>query len=180
MNIQNKFQTLKCSILHCRPIREDEIQIQSNENESLYQNLINHPKYDGTLVRKYLTEELFNKLCELQSNHPTIIDCLAKFNAPNTDSTGVIALNANCYTMFCDLFEPIIQEIHGVDTIASKYPDSDWNGETMEFQKFNSDLILDVEISCTRSLTNFPFVCGANEHDLQVILTTVRIFRFSI
>lgn len=166
----------KYNIIRCRPIVEDEAQIESGENENSYQNLINHPKYDGTLAKKYLTEELFNKLHELQSEHPTIIDCLAKFNALHTDLTGVVALNASCYTMFCDLFDPIIQEIHCIDELASKYPDSDWNVDALVFQKIESDLIMSVEISCTRSLMNFPFVCGANENDLQTILMTVRIF----
>lgn len=127
-----------------------------------------------------MTEELFKKLCELQPERPTIADCLAKCTTFNADSAGVVALNASCYTIFCDLFDPIIQEIHCVDAIASKYSESEWNGDTMAFQKFESESILSVEISCARSLMNVPLVCGADEHDLQTILTTVSAFRFKM
>lgn len=132
-------------------------------------------------MKKYLTEELFKKLCELQPKRPTIIDCLAKCNTFGTDSVGVVALNASCYTIFADLFESIIQEINcvDVDAIASKYPDTDWNGDTMAFPNFESESILGIEISCARSLMNVPFVCGANENDLQAILTTVSAFSYS-
>lgn len=127
-------------------------------------------------MKKYLTEELFKKLYELQSETPTIIDCLTKFNTLDTaNASGIVALNASCYTTFCDLFEPIIKEIHCVDEFPSKYPESDWGEETMAFQKFEFESILGIEISCTRSLRNVPFVCGANEHDLQTILTIVRM-----
>lgn len=129
-------------------------------------------------MKKYLTEELFKKLYELQPKTPTIIDCLAKFNTLDTNPSGIVALSASCYTTFCDLFEPIIKEIHCVDDFTSKYPDSDWGGDTMVFQKFEFESILGVEISCTRSLVNVPFVCGANEHDLQTILTTVSMQSF--
>lgn len=156
-----------------RPIIADEVQIQSSEEDNPYQSVFNNPKYDGTLVKKYLTGELFEKLYELQKEPPTIIDCLTKYNTFDTNLTGVVALNASCYTIFCDLFEPIIKEIHCVDDFASKYPDSYWGGDSLEFEKFESESILSVEISSTRSLVNMPFVCGATELDLQTILTTV-------
>lgn len=163
----------------CRPITESEVQIQNDENENPYQNLFVDPKYDGTLVKKYLNEELFKKLYELHTETPTIIDCIAKFNTldTSTNPSGVVALNASCYTRFCDLFEPIIKEIHCVDEFPSEYPASDWGEDATVFQKFESESILGIEISCTRSLRNVPFVCGANEHDLQTILTTVSMRR---
>lgn len=173
----------KCYVFSAfRPITENEVRIQRDENENPYQNLFIDPKYDGTLVKKYLNEELFKKLYELQMKSPTIIDCIAKYSTLDTTAnpSGVVALDASCYTIFCDLFEPIIKEIHGVDEFPSKYPECDWgDGEAMEFQKFESESILGIEISCTRSLQHVPFVCGANEHNLQTILTTVSMRRTS-
>lgn len=154
------------------PIIESEAQTRNIEIENLHQSLFNDPKYDGTLAKKYLTEELFKKL---QMKSPIIIDCLAKFNTLDTNPAGVVALNASCYTIFCDLFDPIIKEIHCVDDFASEYPNSSWGGDTVQFEKFDSESILSVEISCTRSIMNMPFVCGANELELQTILTTVSV-----
>lgn len=163
----------------CRPVAESAVQFQNdeNENENSYQKLlVNDPKYDGTLVKKYLSEELFKKLYDLQMDTPTIIDCLTKFNTlDTTNPSGIVALNASCYTMFCDLFEPIIKEIHCVDEFPTVYPESDWGEEAMAFEKFEFESILGIEISCARSLRNVPLVCGANEHDLQTILTTVSM-----
>lgn len=149
--------------------------IESTENETnvesnTYQHIFNDPKYDGTLIKKYLTEDLFDKLFKLPNEH-SIVDCIAKVDTLDNNPFGVIALSANCYTAFKDLFEPIVKEIHCLNDCI-KQPECDW-GDANVFEKISTESIQSIEISCSRSLTNHPFIPNANEQDLQTILTTV-------
>lgn len=137
-----------------------------------YQNVLSDSRYDGTLIKKHLTEKLFNQLSSLQ-NEPSIIDCIAKVNTLQSNPSGVIVLNGNCYNTFSDLYEPIIKDIHCVDEF-SKHPDCEW-GDASVFEKFETELIVSMEISCCRSLENIPFIPGASEQNLEAILTTVSL-----
>lgn len=138
-----------------------------------YDEIFNDPKYDETLIKKYLTEEMFTKLRKL-SDEPSIIDCIAKVDALQANPFGVIVSNGNCYNMFADLFEPIIKDVHCIDEFG-KYPECNWGDVDFMFEKLENDAIVSTEISCSRSLANVPFIPGINEHQLETILTTVSI-----
>lgn len=103
---------------------------------------------------------------------PSIVDCIVKADALDLHPLGIIALNGDCYTKFSELFEPIIKEIHGLDDNIEKHPDLNW-GDGSQLEALNSDRIVSIEISCSRSLTGFNFICGMNEQDLENVLTTV-------
>lgn len=144
--------------------------IQVNEESTLYQRMFNDAKYDGTLVKKYLTQEMFEKFMNLQTK-PSIHDCIANVDTLQSNPFGVNAISASCYTTFTDLFEPIIKEIHDIDEFVT-HSDCVW-GDANAFETFETNTIVSMEINCYRSLANIPFILGANEHDLQTILTTV-------
>lgn len=141
-----------------------------NTQSTPYQSIFDDTKYEATLVKKYLTENLFESLSEI-GDKPSIVDCIVKADALESYPLGVIALNGDCYTKFADLFEPIIKEIHGID-ITDKYPDSDWGDGTV-FDNLNNDNIISIEMSCSRSLAGIPFIPGMNEQDLENVLTIV-------
>lgn len=156
-----------------RYFRPDGVQVEPDDDLTSYQKIFSDPKYDGTLVKKYLTEDLFKKLMEIQD--PSIIDCIAKVNTLHSNPFGVVVFSANCYSAFSDLFEPIIQEIHCVDEF-NQYPDVDW-GDVNVFEKLKNEAIISMEISCCRSLSKIPFITGINEQGLECVLTTVsKIF----
>lgn len=149
------------------------LNIQQPDEPITYQSMFSDSKYDNTLIKKHLTEELFEKLLDVQ-NECSIIDCIAKADALQTNSMfGVIALNGNCYTTFGDLFEPMVKEIHCIDDFT-KYPDCDW-GDFGVFEKFLNEEIVSIEISCSRSLAKMPFIPGINEQNLEIILTQVSM-----
>lgn len=152
-----------------RPLAEH---VESHDKPNTYHEIFSDPKYDETLIKKYLTEELFTKLHE-PSDEPSIIDCIAKVDELQTQPFGVIVLNGNCYNKFADLFEPIIKEIHCIDEF-NKYPECNW-GDVNVFEKLPYDTIVSTEISCCRSLANIPFIPGINEQNLEIILSTVSI-----
>lgn len=136
-----------------------------------YRSIFDDSAYETTLVKKYLTENMFKSFTEYDSK-PTIVDCIVKADALDSHPLGIIALNGDCYTKFSELFEPIIQEINGLDNSIEKHPDSDW-GDENQFEPLNSDRIISIEFSCSRSLTGFNFISGMNEQDLQNVLSTV-------
>lgn len=149
--------------------------IEPNDEPTTYHEIFNNSKYDGILIKKYLTEEIFKTLLK-QQDKPSIIDCIAKVNALPNNPFGIVVLNANCYSKFVNLFEPIIKDIHCVDEL-NKYPDCDW-GDASVFEKLDNVTIVSTEISCCRSMANVPFIPGINEHDLESILTQVSVVIF--
>lgn len=139
-----------------------------------YRSIFDNSAYETTLVKKYLTENMFESFTEYD-NKPNIVDCIVKADALVSHPLGIIALNGDCYTKFSELFEPIIKEINSLDNSIEKHPDSDW-GDENQFETLNSDRIISIEISCSRSLTGFNFISGMNEQDLENVLTTVGFF----
>lgn len=135
-----------------------------------FRNLFSDSKYDDTLIKKHLTEDLFKKLYELE-NELSIVDCIAKVDTLQSNPFGVVTVNATCFTVFNDLFEPIVKEIHGIDEFV-KYSDCDW-GDVNVFETIDNESILSMEICCSRSLANIPFTSNASEQHLETILTTV-------
>lgn len=168
------YQKLKTSskFVLFRPLAEH---VESHDKPNTYHEIFSNPKYDETLIKKHMTEELFTKLLE-RSDEPSIIDCIAKVDELQANPFGVIVLNGNCYKKFADLFEPIIKDIHCVDEF-SKYPECNW-GDVNIFEILPNDIIVSTEISCCRSLANIPFIPGINEQNLEIILTTVSIESF--
>lgn len=159
-----------CVCFFCRPLAEH---VDSANKPSTYDEIFNDSKYDETLIKKYLTEELFAKLHKL-SDEPSIIDCIANVDALQANPFGVIVSNGNCYSTFADLFEPIIKDVHCIDGFG-KYPECNWGDVDFVFEKIENDAIVSTEISCCRSLANVPFIPGISEHQLETILTTVSI-----
>lgn len=139
-----------------------------------YQSIFDDSKYDATLVKKYLTEDMYGSLTE-NDDRPSIVDCIVKVDALETYPVGVIALNGDCYTKFADLYESIIKEIHGIDAIE-RHPDSNW-GDGNAFEQLSCENIVSIEISCSRSLAGIPFIPGMNEHDLESVLTKVSNYK---
>lgn len=146
--------------------------MDGHDKASTFHEIFSDPKYDETLIKKYLTKELFEKLLK-QQDQPSIIDCIAKVNELRAHPIGVIVLNGNCYNKFSDLFEPIIREVHCLGEF-NKYPEINW-GDLNMFENLNNESIVFTEISCCRSLSNIPFPSSMNEHDLEIVLTMVSI-----
>lgn len=167
--ISNNFETMNFGF--CRSFATNK-SVGNRDDSNAYSEIFRDRNYENTLIKKYLTEEQFKKLLE-QNDGPSIIDCIVKVDAIAYSPCGVRATNSNCYTKFTDLFEPIIKDIHCVDEL-NKHPDCDWGDESV-FQKFDNKAIVSIEMSCSRSLANIPFIPGISESDLQIILSKVSI-----
>ena len=82
----------------------------------------------------------------------------------NLDSgVGVYAPDAEAYTMFKELFDPIIQEYHNGFKVTDKQPPVDL-GDSHLAELVDLDperkYINSTRIRCGRSLAGYPFVCS--------------------
>ena len=76
--------------------------------------------YHQSLLKKYLTPQLWSKLSTLQTSYGTTIEDLIRaglalpIGANPPRRVGVLVGDAECYTVFHDLLDPIISEYHGI------------------------------------------------------------------
>lgn len=92
-----------------------------------------------SLLKKYLTAEVFDKLKGKKTAlGATLLDVIQS-GVENLDSgIGVYAPDAESYSVFADLFDPIIEDYHGGFKKTDKHPASD-------FGDLNSFVNLDPE-----------------------------------
>ncbi|KAL7465833.1 hypothetical protein ACHAXS_006155 [Conticribra weissflogii] len=77
-------------------------------------------QYHKSLLKKYLTPSLWSKLSHLQTSFGTTIEDVIRpglalpLGANPPRRVGVLAGDAECYTVFRELLDPIICEYHGI------------------------------------------------------------------
>lgn len=77
----------------------------------------------------------------------------------NLDSgVGLYAPDAESYTLFAPLFDPVIDEYHGGFKPTDKHPQSDWGDlDTLIDIDPNNEFVVSTRIRCGRSLAGYPF-----------------------
>ncbi|KAJ8934250.1 hypothetical protein NQ318_008693 [Aromia moschata] len=66
-----------------------------------------------SLLKKYLTREVFDKLkTKKTSFDSSLLDCVQSGFANPDSNVGIYAADPECYTIFADIFDPIIQDYH--------------------------------------------------------------------
>ncbi|KAL7540458.1 hypothetical protein ACHAXR_010127, partial [Thalassiosira sp. AJA248-18] len=96
----------------------------SNNNKKSVDDGDSYPTftpYHNSLLKKYLTPTVWSKLSNLQTTHGTTIEDIISAglalpigsNPPRR--VGVLVGDAECYSVFRELLDPIISEIHGID-----------------------------------------------------------------
>ncbi|KAJ3662669.1 hypothetical protein Zmor_007007 [Zophobas morio] len=112
-----------------------------------------------SLLKKYLTQAIFDKLKSKKTSFgSTLLDCVQSgFENPDSN-IGVYAPDPEAYTLFADLFDPIIDEYHGGFKKGDHHPPSDWGdldciGNVDPDQNF----VVSTRVRCGRSLAGYPF-----------------------
>lgn len=125
--------------------------------EKGYTNLI---KSDSTsLLKKYLTFEIFNKLkLKKTSFGSTLLDCVQS-GLENLDSgIGLYAADPECYTVFADIFDKVIEDYHVGFKKSSVHPPLDFgNISSIGNVDPNSEYVVSTRVRCCRSLEGYPF-----------------------
>lgn len=113
----------------------------------------------NSLLKKHLTKEVFEKLKDVQTPMgSTLMDCIQS-GLQNLDSNiGVYAPDADAYTVFSDLFDPIIEEYHMGFKKSDKHPPSDWgNPSSLGNVDPSGKYVISTRVRCGRALSGYPF-----------------------
>merc|ERR1712212_526634 len=83
-----------------------------------------------SLLKKYLTREVFDKLMDKKTAlGATLLDVI-QFGVANLDSgVGLYAPDAEAYSLFAPLFDPVIEDYHVGFSQTDKHPAKDF-GDT--------------------------------------------------
>ncbi|BES92033.1 unnamed protein product [Nesidiocoris tenuis] len=113
-----------------------------------------------SLLKKYLTKDVFEKTKNLKtpSFGSTLLDVIQS-GVENLDSgVGIYAPDAESYTVFADLFDPIIEDYHGGFKKTDKHPARDF-GDVDSFGNLDpaGEFIISTRVRCGRSMQGYPF-----------------------
>lgn len=111
---------------------------------------------DESMLKKLLTKEILDASKELKTSFKgTLLDCIQSGLELLDSSIGIYACDPDAYTVFADLFDPLIEQLHGFKK-EDKHPDLNWN-ESCKLPEFEGDYVKSIEISCIRNVEGFPF-----------------------
>lgn len=112
-----------------------------------------------SLLKKHLTADVFNKLKNKKTSFgSTLLDCIQS-GLENLDSgVGIYAPDAESYTVFAEIFDPIIEDYHGGFKKTDKHPAKDW-GDVNSLVNVDptSEFVVSTRVRCGRSMQGYPF-----------------------
>lgn len=134
------------------------------------------------LMKKYLTKDVFDKLkYRVTEGGATLLDVI-KSGLANPDSgIGLYAPDAESYTLFADLFDPVIDQYHGGFGPSERHPGIDF-GSADSLGDLNEwgDYVVSTRVRCARSIEGYPFnplltaeQYAELEQDVEVALDTL-------
>lgn len=112
-----------------------------------------------SLLKKHLSREIFDKLKHKKTSFgSTLLDCIQSGIEHLDSSFGIYAADAEAYTVFADLFDPMIEDYHDGFGKDAKHPPCDF-GDVNSVPNLDrtGDFILTTRIRCARSLDGYPF-----------------------
>ncbi|PAA67925.1 hypothetical protein BOX15_Mlig008485g1 [Macrostomum lignano] len=113
-----------------------------------------------SLLKKHLTKEVVDKLKNMSTpSFGSTLKDVIQSGVENPDSgVGVYAPDAEAYTVFADLFDPIIEEYHGGFKRTDRHPPCTL-GDPNQFGDVDPEgkYVVSTRIRCGRSVKQFPF-----------------------
>jgi len=113
-----------------------------------------------SLLKKYLTPEVFDRLKGLKTSRfgCTLLDVIQSGLENHDSGVGIYAPDAESYTTFADLFDPIIDDYHGGFKKTDKHPARDF-GDGSVFVNVDPEgkYVISTRVRCGRSLEGYPF-----------------------
>ncbi|OAD59247.1 Arginine kinase [Eufriesea mexicana] len=112
-----------------------------------------------SLLKKYLTKEVFDQLKTKKTSFGSSLLDVIQSGVENLDSgVGIYAPDAESYTVFADLFDPIIEDYHGGFKKSDKHPPKDF-GDVDSLGNLDpaGEFIVSTRVRCGRSLEGYPF-----------------------
>ncbi|XP_076030921.1 uncharacterized protein LOC143019110 [Oratosquilla oratoria] len=120
-----------------------------------------------SLLKKYLTRDVYDKIKDrVTPNGASLLDVINS-GVENVDSNiGIYAPDAESYSIFSELFDPVIDEYHGGFSPNSCHPGLNF-GHANSLGDLNSkgDFVVSTRVRCARSIEGYPFnPLLTNEH----------------
>ncbi|KAK9301308.1 hypothetical protein QLX08_006366 [Tetragonisca angustula] len=112
-----------------------------------------------SLLKKYLSKEVFDQLKTRKTSFGSSLLDVIQSGVENPDSgVGIYAPDAESYTVYADLFDPIIEDYHGGFKKTDKHPPKDFGDvDTLGNLDPASEFIVSTRVRCGRSLEGYPF-----------------------
>jgi len=112
-----------------------------------------------SLLKKYLTQEVFDKTKGLKTSFGSTLLDVIQSGVENLDSgCGIYAPDAESYSLFADLFDPVIEDYHGGFKKTDKHPASNF-GDVNTFVNVDPEnkYVISTRVRCGRSMEGYPF-----------------------
>jgi len=112
-----------------------------------------------SLLKKHLTREIFDKIKDLKTSFGSTLLDVIQSGVENLDSGfGVYAPDAEAYSVFNDLFEPMICDYHTGFKPGDAHPPRDF-GDLETFGNLDPEgaFIVSTRVRCGRSLAGYAF-----------------------
>jgi len=132
-----------------------------------------YPKWTDkhkSLLRKYLTPEVYEKLKDKKTKYGFTLQQVIASGVANPDSNiGVYAGDEDSYTVFGDLFDPIIKEYHDGFGKDGKHKTDFKTALKAPEKDEKSEFIVSTRIRVGRNLAGYPLGAGVNHKELMEI-----------
>ena len=113
-----------------------------------------------SLLKKYLTKEVFDALKNKKtpSFGSTLLDCVQSGFENHDSGVGIYAPDAESYSVFSDLFDPIIEDYHFGFKKTDKHPAS-FFGDVSVFGNVDptGEYVVSTRVRCGRSMQGYAF-----------------------
>lgn len=130
----------------------------------------NHPKpvpvfphNSKSLVQKHMSESVWNKLCHKKTKlDHDLHECLT-IGLQHSDSVpGIYAADSECYEVFQEIFEPVIEELQ-------QWTSSDKHTTVLDLSRFKcenydptGEIVKNIKVSIDRNIIGFSFPIALN------------------
>lgn len=134
-----------------------------------------------SLLKKYLTRAVVDQCKDKKTKlGATLLDVIQSGVANLDSGVGVYAPDAEAYTLFKPLFDPIIQDYHNGFGPSQKQPATDLGeGKTSQLPDLDPEgkFIKSTRVRCGRSLQGYPFnPCLSEANYLEMEAKMKKIF----
>lgn len=130
-----------------------------------------------SLLKKHLTKEIFDKLKSKKTSFgSTLLDCIQS-GIENLDSGfGIYAPDAEAYSLFADIFNPMIEDYHTGFQPGDKHPARDF-GDVNSLQNIDptGEFVVSTRVRCGRSMDGYAFnpcLTEANYKEMEQKVST--------
>lgn len=112
-----------------------------------------------SLLKKYLSRDVFDRLKNKKTGMGATLLDVIQSGVENLDSgVGIYAPDAESYSLFSDLFDPVIDDYHQGFKPTDRHPPSDFGDlSTLVDVDPNNEFVISTRVRCGRSLQGYPF-----------------------